>query len=98
MILYHWTSVDNAKQIDQKGLKHGTWCIYLCRVPEDWHGEVCYEININPDMYELSVLDDWEIMCWDDIPIDAITRYQLRLGPGGGTLKPTGTPVKPIGV
>jgi len=74
MVLYHWTSTENANRIDIEGLKHGTWCIYLCKEPTRWHGEVCYKVNIDPEKYELSVLDDWEIMCWNDIPINCCKR------------------------
>ena len=70
MTLYHWTLIENARRIDTEGLKHGTWCIYLCRNPKVWHGEVCYKVNIDREEYELSVLDDWQIMCWNDIPVD----------------------------
>ena len=70
MVLYHWTSLENAKLIDREGLKHGTWCIYLCRDPEGWRGEVCYEVNIDLEKYDWSILNDWEVMCWNDIPID----------------------------
>ena len=76
MKLYHWTSLENSKRIDKEGLKRGTWCIYLCRGPEVWHGEVCYEVNVARHRgYKLSMpFNYWEILCWNDIPLKDIRR------------------------
>ena len=82
MILYHWTSLENAKQIDKEGLKHGTWCIYLCRKPDTWArcGKVCYEVNVARHLgYKLSMpFIDSEILCWNDILLDRIKRIEDR--------------------
>lgn len=83
MKLYHWTSLKNSKKIDKEGLRRechrdglagNTWCIYLCREPKLWRGEVCYEVNIDPSAYHLSALNDWEVMCWGNIPSESIKR------------------------
>lgn len=80
MRLYHWTSLESAKQIDKEGLKHGTWCIYLCKKPDVWHGEVCYEVNVARHCgYRLTMpFDDWEILCWNDIPLGDIIRIPMN--------------------
>jgi len=78
MRLYHWTSLESARQIDKEGLKRGTWCIHLCRKSEawEWYGEVCYEVKVARHLgYKLSMpFIDSEILCWNDIPLENIRR------------------------
>ncbi len=80
MKLYHWTSLENSKLIDNEGLKRGTWCIYLCKEPKDWHGEVCYEVNVARYRgYRLTMpFNCWEILCWDNVPVKDIKREGIR--------------------
>lgn len=65
--LYHWTKIENKESIEKSGLKRDKWCIYLCREPDGWHGEICYEIQLDRS-FNLTQLNDWEVLCWDPIP------------------------------
>ena len=42
MIVYHWTTEENAKLILQNGLRQDS---FICRNPEDWEGEVCLQVD-----------------------------------------------------
>ena len=43
-MIYHWTTKKNAKIILLKGLRKFS---FVCKSPEDWHGEVLLKINYN---------------------------------------------------
>ena len=50
MIVYHWTSRQNANKI----LKYGLFIwSFVCREPSDWNGEICLEIILQQDI-------DWD--------------------------------------
>ncbi|GAF88400.1 unnamed protein product [marine sediment metagenome] len=51
MIVYHWTSKECAASILKYGLHKGS---FVCKKEDDWHGEVCLEIDLPYDI-------DWDI-------------------------------------
>ena len=38
---FHWTSEANAERIEVEGIRQNS---FFCRRPEDWRGEVCFEV------------------------------------------------------
>lgn len=42
MVVYHWTTEDNALSILLNGLREDS---FVCKNPDDWEGDVCLEID-----------------------------------------------------
>lgn len=77
MKLYHWTKAENLESILREGLRpSGLGIVYLTPKPENWHGEVCLEVETG-DLRTTAFEDarSWEVLCWGHIPPENIKVY-----------------------
>ncbi len=69
LVVYHWTTREAADKILQEGFT--TTHIYVCRQPEDWHGEVCLALTMREETdWENCNKSDWQrCLCSGERPI-----------------------------
>jgi len=73
MIVYHWTSFENAKEILKTGLKKYS---FVCKDKDDWQGEICLEIDLPYNI-------DWETReecaSWQAIVKEKINKKRISV-------------------
>ena len=71
MLVYHWTTKENAQAILQNGLRE--WS-YICRDINDWYGDVCLEVDLPQDVDwdSRDEQENWQAVVPERIPPDRI--------------------------
>ena len=85
MTLFHTTKAENVDSILKTGLRtSGLGIVYLSEKPETWWqsaGMVTLAVNMDGITHRLTTFNDPkldEILCWGDIPPEAISVHKCH--------------------